>query len=146
VVVDDRTVKTRIWDTAGQEAYHSITAPYFRNARGVLLFFDLSERGSFQSLDYWLTFIHENANTPPAIVLIGNKCDLPHREIPGTEIEKFCETHGLQYFEVSAKANIRVGSALEGLVDLILGGEAPPDVVPIDRLELNEEKSCCSVA
>jgi GTPase SAR1 family protein len=109
-----------------------------------MLFFDLSDRNSFDSLEYWLSLIQDNTKELPAIVLVGNKCDLPGREVPETDITKFCESKSLPYFEASALANINVQSALLALVEEVTIRATPLDVVTIEPAEAGE-KSCCSV-
>ena len=39
--IDDDTIKAHIWDTAGQEYYHSITSRYFKDVAGAVFVFDL---------------------------------------------------------------------------------------------------------
>jgi small GTP-binding protein len=144
-LVGKQTHRLHIWDTAGQETYHSITGPYFRNAAGVLLFFDLSDRHSFEALSYWLNLIEENTNALPSIVLVGNKCDLSGRELAESEIQEFCRVRELQYFEASALNGKNVEESLMALVELIVQYNAPVDAVPIDPVEVQEsEKRCCS--
>jgi small GTP-binding protein len=110
--------RVQLWDTAGQESYHSITAPYFRSAKGVFLVFDLTSRKSFDSLPYWLQLIEENSNAMPLIVIIGNKTDLPNPEVDFEMIAKFCGTRGLTFFMVSALTGENVENAA---VHMLLG-------------------------
>ena len=107
------------WDTAGQEAYHSITAPYFRNAHGVILFFDLSNQASFQALSYWIQLVREHAQQDPVILIIGNKCDLP-REVPDTAIVQWCSDQELQFFLTSALTGENVQEAVSEMIKQIV--------------------------
>ena len=45
-------------DTAGQENFKSITSNYIKDMDGFLLFFDVTNETSFNSLDYWREFIN----------------------------------------------------------------------------------------
>ena len=36
ISIDNKNIKLQIWDTAGQEAFRSITRSYYRSAAGVL--------------------------------------------------------------------------------------------------------------
>ena len=54
VHIGGKTVKLTIWDTAGQEAFLSITRSYYRGADGALLVYDISRRATFQNLTRWL--------------------------------------------------------------------------------------------
>ncbi len=39
---------------AGQEKFRAITNAYFRGAKGVLVVYDITQRNTFDSLDFWL--------------------------------------------------------------------------------------------
>lgn len=40
----DVSLRFEIWDTAGQEKYHSVTPLYYRGAHAALLVYDISKR------------------------------------------------------------------------------------------------------
>ena len=110
--VDGVEYKLQIWDTAGQEAYHSITASYFRSCHGVFLVFDQTDRPSFTSLDYWITLISEKSSEMPIVVVIGNKNDLTNNiQVNYEEINQFCKNKGLTYFPASAVTGENVHEA-----------------------------------
>ena len=101
-------IKSQIWDTAGQEVFRSITSNYYRNAAGILLVFDLSNRHSFEKLEYWLNQIKINASPGTTIFLIGNKDDILSRKVSIEEIRNFEKNTDIIYLETSAKCNIKV--------------------------------------
>jgi small GTP-binding protein len=108
--IDEQQVKLQIWDTAGQERFRSIAKAYFRNAMGVLLLFDISERKSFDEANTWLNDVHTLCDPSAVILLIGNKTDLDNqRVVSAAEAEQFAEHHHLKYLETSALsgANVR---------------------------------------
>ena len=76
VMVEDQRVKLQIWDTAGQERFRSIAKSYYRNAVGVILVYDITERKSFEELGSWLTDVHALCEPNAVIELVGNKTDL----------------------------------------------------------------------
>ena len=51
-------VEMKIWDTAGQEKYRSMTRGYLRDSNGIFIVFDLSKKKSFDSLQSWLDEIN----------------------------------------------------------------------------------------
>jgi Ras-related protein Rab-2A len=69
-------IKIQIWDTAGQEAFQSITRSYYRSAAGVLLVFDLTCEESFENVERWFEETQNNGNGAMVVCLVGNKCDL----------------------------------------------------------------------
>ena len=119
-VKNGKKYKIHMWDTAGQEAYHSITAPYFRSCVAVLLLFDLSDRKSFDNLDYWLNLINENTNTTPIIFLVANKCDLSTNVVSDEDLKKYATANDLRLYKVSAKENINIDKISNDLIDLII--------------------------
>lgn len=77
-----RTARLQIWDTAGQEAFLTLTTGFYRSAAGVVLCFDITNRMSFLHLDLWMQRIKDNCRRGvndgqmPPIVLVGCKLDL----------------------------------------------------------------------
>ena len=49
MAVSDRRVVLNIWDTAGQERFKSIGHAYYREADGIIIVYDSTNRGSFKS-------------------------------------------------------------------------------------------------
>ena len=115
---DGKEMKIIIWDTAGQDRFHSIATSTIKNAQGIVLTFDVSNKKSFDSIPNWLEDIKINNNIIP-IVLFGNKCDLiDSREIEEEEAEEFAKHNKLLYFETSAKENINVKEGFEKIIEL----------------------------
>ena len=77
ISLDDKMkITLQIWDTAGHERYRSMTDSYYRQARGVVIVFDLTNNKSFEDLQNWLHFIKLKAGEDIPKILVGNKCDL----------------------------------------------------------------------
>ena len=55
-------VKLSIIDTSGQERYMSITKNYYKQADGVLLMYDITNKNSFKNLENWFEEIEKNKN------------------------------------------------------------------------------------
>lgn len=85
-ICDDLTIKSQIWDTAGQEQFRAITKSYFRNVTGALIFFDVSDNNSISNTKQWLNDLIENDVHKDCIMFIANKCDLSYNmlSIPDT--------------------------------------------------------------
>lgn len=110
VSVDGSRLKLQIWDTAGAERFQSLTTSVYRNAHGVVLIYDISERASFKSIEAWISQIHRHADTNVNIVLVGNKCDVSdeERQVTYEEGQKLAEKYDVPFYEASAKKNINV--------------------------------------
>jgi Ras-related protein Rab-8A len=59
IELDSKRIKLQIWDTAGQERFRTITTSYFRGAQGILLVYDVTDRGSFNSIRNWVGQIQQ---------------------------------------------------------------------------------------
>jgi Ras-related protein Rab-8A len=53
ITLDQKRLKLQVWDTAGQERFRTITTSYFRGAQGILLVYDVTDRGSFNAVRNW---------------------------------------------------------------------------------------------
>ncbi len=72
-----KAIKFDIWDTVGQEKYRSMTKIFYKDARVIILVFDLTSLKSFKSIEeYWWEEIKNNCAENPVIALVGNKTDL----------------------------------------------------------------------
>ena len=113
--IDQSTsVKLTIWDTAGQERYKSLTRHYFKDAHGVILIYDVADRRSFEGLDKWLEEIKNNMlKDGVSIILIGNKIDLPFRNVTKEEGESFANKNDLLYLETSSKEGTNIEKVFE---------------------------------
>jgi len=117
VPIDNSVVKLQIWDTAGQERFRTITTSYFRGSQGILLVYDVQDRGSFENISNWVGQIEQHADINVTKVLIGNKCDADPSKIQVTEAEgqALADQYGIKFFLTSAKNNIRVTEAFESV-------------------------------
>lgn len=77
--VNGTKVKIQIWDTAGQEAFQSITRSYYRGAAGALVVFDLTKEESFKNAERWLDETKNNGSDEMVVCLVGNKVDLEEK-------------------------------------------------------------------
>lgn len=101
--IDDEHVKVCAWDTAGQERFRTIAKAYYRNAMGVLLVYDVTERDSFKSVRHWMEDLKMNASEDIIIILIGNKIDKENeRVISYDEGAAVANGIGCPFFETSA--------------------------------------------
>jgi small GTP-binding protein len=96
--VDGEDVQFNIWDVAGKERYQPTGKPYFNNAVGVILVFDLTNRESFDEVPKWLEDAQPLCPPNVSILLLGNKSDdAEHRTVTAMEAEEFSQRHHLTY-------------------------------------------------
>ncbi len=80
---DHRILTLQVWDTAGQEKYHSLQGVFYKGADACLIVFDITSPDSFADIERWhAEFISHGAISDPdnfPFILIGNKADLASR-------------------------------------------------------------------
>ena len=148
-------VKLQIWDTAGQEKFHSITRNYFRSAMAVFLVFDVTNRDSFSHLSVWADDAMKLSPTSSIKVLVGNKTDLAEKRAVSTaEAQDFAEQNGLKFFETSALSGDRIEDTFietahdvyskyaEGNIEVGPYVDKQVDIVVLNKNE-DSQKSCC---
>lgn len=84
-----------LWDTAGQERYRSAVPQYYRNAKIIILMFDVSNLRTLEELsDFIFQLSTERLYHPDAkFIIIGNKTDLAHQDT--NEITKLFQQNPL---------------------------------------------------
>ena len=110
VKVEDQNVKLQIWDTCGQEVYHSLISSFYRSASLAIIVYSIDSEESYKNIEKWLNDIKSQSNPDCKIFLIGNKADLEDkRQVTREDGEKFFQEHKLSYFtETSAKTSFNV--------------------------------------
>ena len=89
---------------------------YYRSCCAVLVVYDVSDRTSFEHLEYWLNKIDENAGLNIRKLLVASKCDLSYkRTVSRAEGEEFAKRNNLKYMETSSKIGKNVNTAFENL-------------------------------
>ena len=112
VTIDDRNIRIQIWDTAGQEAFRSITRSYYKSSTCAFIVYDISDRKTFDNVITWVKECKDMCYKDILIVLIGNKCDLEgKRGVSYDEGEKFANDNNLLFFETSAKDGTNINEA-----------------------------------
>ena len=104
--INNKIIKVKIWDTAGQEIFHSLTKNFYRKADGIIIVFDITNKESFEKIHDWIKSVHDNIDSYREIhiIIVGNKIDLEeNRQVTKEEGVKLSEYFEIPYFEASAK-------------------------------------------
>jgi Ras-related protein Rab-8A len=146
--IDGRVHKVQVWDTAGQERFRTITPAYYRNAMGVLILFDVTNKKSFDNVDYWVRNLDEHGAPGVQKVLVGNKIDLVQkRKVPAADAQALADKYGMMYFETSAKDDTNVEQCFFKLAKQIAEKMRTDKSAGVDLKETRAGKSsshkCC---
>lgn len=150
IEVDGKRVKLQIWDTAGQEQFHSVASSYYRNAHGIMLIYDITSAESFIHISKWASNISNNAPTNVKQVLVGNKSDMGEnkRVIEKDRGKTLADELNMSFLETSAKTDTNVDVAFEVITQLIMSTEKGEEVEDIVDLHgggggSKKKKKCC---
>ncbi|XP_056265504.1 intraflagellar transport protein 27 homolog [Pseudoliparis swirei] len=114
------SVELYILDSAGKQALVDACEKMWGEASLVCLVFDVTSESSFTNLSFWME--RARARCPgrrlPG-VLVGNKSDLSsRREVPAAAAQDWAQSHGLDYYETSAKEMENCEAPLLGLAQV----------------------------
>ena len=156
--INEQVFKIEMWDTAGQERYKSITAAYYKGAKGALVVFDTTMKSSFENIERWMEEIKEKAAKDMKIMIIGNKTDLVEERVVNTE-EALTKAKELQapIMETSALNGSNVKEAFYDLlkemykeikqkIDIVeskIAAEGGKDGIQLNTNEEETKKGCC---
>jgi len=88
--IDNKEINVTLWDTGGMERFKNITLTYYRGAHAVLLFFDLTNKDSFENLVMWHSDSERYTQGKSLLVVVGNRLDLSNeRTVQENEIIEF---------------------------------------------------------
>lgn len=144
--VGNNNIKVKIWDTAGQERYRSLTQNFYRNADGVLIVYDVTDRETFDRVKEWIYSIYQTKSRKKIkLALIGNKIDINARQVTTDEGKKLAEHYDIPFFETSAKSNIAISDSFKKLIDVILVNMIPSqtDTIKLQPSLMDKIRNTC---
>ena len=144
---DGKKYKFKIFDTAGQERFKSISKTTIKFSEGFMVIFSVIDRQSFERVGEWIDSIKDTVQLQTkSIYLIGNKIDVSNREVLNEEAVEYAKMNNLKYFETSAKTGHGIREVFEQLYQDIynLQKELGLDKENLDLKDRNNKKtSCC---
>ena len=54
---DGKEISAKIWDTAGQERFRTLTHSFYKNADGIIISYDVTDRKTFENIKTWIESI-----------------------------------------------------------------------------------------
>ena len=126
----DKEMAVKIWDTAGQERFRTLTQSFYKQAQGIIITFDVTNEESFRNVHVWMESISKHGVPGVEMIMVGNKCDLKSdRKISEPEARQFAKENNMNYYDVSAKANLNIDEVFQDLMEQVakrkMGGTQP---------------------
>jgi small GTP-binding protein len=134
-----------VWDTAGQEQFHSLMPLYARSAALAIVVAAITDESSFESIPMWIDSITAACTPRPPLLLAVNKMDLCDRE--QSKINQIHANWNASFgsiFFVSALTGESVGDlfevgALEASKFVASNLRAPPKPAKLEK----QQPGCC---
>ena len=108
--INNKDFKINVWYTAGQEKFQSVSKIFIKNAKIVILVYDITNKESFTGLKYWYDFLKNEYGEKVIMGLAGNKIDLLNEdnyteEVSDEEGENLAKELGAIFSLLSAKCD-----------------------------------------
>jgi small GTP-binding protein len=147
LTVNDNIYKFFIWDTSGEEKYHSLASMYYRGADIAIIVYDITQKQSFISVKKWIKELKDNGPVNISFAIIGNKNDLENkRQVLTKDAKKYADEMNAVFFETSAKDNVNIDELFKEMstkishLDHIIGYD---DIIKIYSSQQKKQNYCC---
>jgi Ras-related protein Rab-7A len=148
IKINKKIISLQLWDTAGNERFHTLSNAFYRGADACIIVFDLTNIISFKNLENWMDefLLYSNVSDPNnyPFIIVGNKSDLindTNRVISEKYIQKFCQNKNVKYFEVSTKLNTNINNVFIYLINRLHNknnSETNIDLYDMESINFNE--------
>ena len=108
-------IKYDIWDTAGQERYRSMAKIFYKDAKVIVLVYDITSQNTFDGLkNYWYEQIKINCENDAILAVVANKNDLYADQVVSDETgQRFADEIGAIFQSTSALSDSGIGKLFE---------------------------------
>ena len=112
-----KSIKYDMWDTAGQEQYRSLAKIFYKDAKVIILVYDITSSKSFNELEnYWYEQIKLNVDNDVILAVVANKSDLyGEQEVESEKAQKFAEQINAIYQSTSAKSDQGISDLFDNI-------------------------------
>ena len=134
---DGKAVTFNIFDTAGQEKYRALTRIFYKDAKIVILVYDITNMESFKEMkEYWYEEVKQNGIENVLFAIAANKSDLYElRQVDDEEGEEYAQSIGAIFAATSAKNDTGITSLFENIGQKLLS----PDFDPNEKNNKNDK-------
>ena len=121
IKINEQSIKFDIWDTAGQERFRALAKIFYKDAKVIILVYDIISKESFECLKkYWYKESSENS-TADIFFVVGNKSDLYENEqVSDEEGKKFADEIHAIFKITSALSNTGINWVFDSIGKKVL--------------------------
>ena len=112
-----KAIKFDIWDTAGQEKYRALAKIFYKDAKVIILVYDITDQKSFEELkNYWYEMVSSNADKDAMIAIVANKNDLyDNAQVSQDEGLTYAKSIGAIFQSTSAKSDSGINTLFDNI-------------------------------
>ena len=126
IEVNNKKYHVEIWDTAGQERYRSLTKMFINDSKIVIIVYDITDKKSFEEVDFWANTVKEILGDAPIFGLAGNKKDLfQYEQVDEEEGQKKAKEIGALFKLTSAKTGFGINDFMQKLLEEYIKKKGP---------------------
>ena len=123
---NNAAIKIDIFDTSGDPRSKKIVKYLYKDARSIILMFNLKDKSTFDNLPNYLEEIRNNSVEDPIIYLVGNfskEAGINGVQVLEKDIKKFILENNIKYFDISCKSGEGINEVMKELTKEILDDE-----------------------
>ena len=150
ITIESKQYALNLWDTIGQEKFHSLTKIFIKDSKIVILVYDITRMESFKELNFWYKMIHDILGDDVVLGICGNKQDLFVKEqVKEEEGKRYAADKNIPFKLTSAKNPLSFNKFLEELVKLYIektGGvkdSKGSGKINLNNSKKGDKKKCC---
>ena len=139
--VKQKKYRLEIWDTAGQEQFRSLTNIFIKDSKIVIFVYDITNKESFEEVDFWVNSVKEILGDNPVFGLAGNKKDLfTKEEVEEEEGEKKANEINAIFKLTSAKTGHGINNFMQILLEEYVKRKENEGKIKGNKGDKDEEK------
>ena len=126
ITKNNKEYELNIWDTAGQEKFHSVGKHFYKDAYIVCLVYDITSQDSLDQLkEIWYPDIKKFGEKYTILAVVGNKSDLYENDNLADEnqAKEFAQSINATFMLTSAKTGDGIEKLFDTLVDKFLSSD-----------------------
>ena len=126
ITKNNKEYELNIWDTAGQEKFHSVGKHFYKDAYIVCLVYDITSQDSLEQLQtIWYPDIKKFGEKYTILAVVGNKSDLYENDNLADEnqAKEFAQSINAIFMLTSAKTGDGIEKLFDTLVDKFLSSD-----------------------
>ena len=150
-VMDNIKFEIRLWDTAGQEKYKSLTKLFIKEAKIAILVYSIDNEESFQSLNDWLQLVKASNDENLILAVAGNKSDLAsEKTISEQRGREYAQKIGAEFKSTSA---VFENGGIEEFIDFLFKKYYSTNfnsaennlsmTISIEETRIQKKEGCC---